>query len=698
MTRGRLIPWILRVAAVMAAVTAGVAFGMPVEFRFHAPSADSSVDPWARELWLAVTTPSGRQLRLPAYFVGDDVFAVRARPDEAGRFRAGPASETVGGATMPCPVAFVGPSEVEVTAATGMPSIVRDVQAGRYFRTSTGERFIPVGSNLAWSHGPWLPYYQNAFNAFGQAGLNWMRVWMSHWGQLNLDWLPPALGRSPPPGQLDARIGLHWDLLLDLAESKRVYVQLVLQHHGQYSTTTNSNWKDNPWNAANRGGFLRKPAEFFTSERARQVTRQKYRYIVARWSWSPAIFAWELFNEVHWVDPIKLEANEAIVAAWHNEMAAWIRSLDPYGHLVTTSTENLRSGCYDRTDFYQPHLYPAELIAAARTKPPGAAAERPVFYGEVGDDNMDAPEAVKKSGVSLVPPMWAGLFGDTRLPAQPWLGWDLIAQQRVAEAGAVARFIAGTGYAAQPELTGFSARTETVPRLPLRVVGYQVWQRRTPSVIDVPADGTLPVAFGEAPRALVGKPKSIADGFPGHVSYHFDFPVPSRVIATVTGLGAGSASLALEIDGKEVRRGEWSVNGGDRPTRAKPVELATEVPPGEHLLVVRNGGGEWVELNEVRFEGPGLEQPVIAGIGQRNDRFIAAWLWRRDGLYAVEPPAPIGGSLLLDDVPAGEWRLTWWDTIRGEPLAAARPLSHAGGRLVLPIPPIARHAAVVLTR
>ena len=43
-----------------------------------------------------------------------------------------------------------------------------------------------------------------------------------------------------------------------------IYFQLVVQHHGQVSTTSDSNWDANPYNAKN-GGFLKSPQEFFTN-------------------------------------------------------------------------------------------------------------------------------------------------------------------------------------------------------------------------------------------------------------------------------------------------------------------------------------------------------------------------------------------------------------------------------------------------
>ncbi len=41
----------------------------------------------------------------------------------------------------------------------------------------------------------------------------------------------------------------------------------MLFHHGPYSTTTDSNWHEHPWNVAN-GGFLADPTDFFVDPEA----------------------------------------------------------------------------------------------------------------------------------------------------------------------------------------------------------------------------------------------------------------------------------------------------------------------------------------------------------------------------------------------------------------------------------------------
>jgi len=115
---------------------------------------------------------------------------------------------------------------------------------------------------------------------------------------MNLDWVS---GTTLPIGSLSLDVARRWDATVAAAGEHGVYLQIALQHDGQYSSRTNPNWPENPWNKS-RGGWLQSPEDFFTDPRAIALTKAKYRYIVARWGYSPYILAWELFNEVEWTD------------------------------------------------------------------------------------------------------------------------------------------------------------------------------------------------------------------------------------------------------------------------------------------------------------------------------------------------------------------------------------------------------------
>lgn len=664
----------------------------PVRFEFTVPPAAAIAHPFARELWAEVVTPAGRTLLLPAFYVEPQVYAVHARPDEIGAYHIGRILETTRGQPA-TPVAATPRSATRVENQTRLrlPPIGLDPLRPGGFARADGRAFVPFGANVAWAPTPdVLGYYRATFAAFAAANLNWMRVWMVHWGRTNLDWVRPEDGAPVRPGGIDPAVAARWDALLAAAEEHGVYLQIALQHHGQFSTTVNPSWADNPWNAANPGGFLRSPSDFFTDPNARLFTALKYRYIVARWGWSPAVFAWELFNEVHWVDALKLEHHEAAVARWHDDLAQFLRSVDVYAHLITTSTENLRSPIYARMDFLQPHLYSANLTAAARTFAPRRADDtRPVFYGEFGDDHLRLPEAVRKSGLVEPPAVWASLLGRGTLPAQAWEGWKLRDLDRLGEIGAVHRFVALSGWAREQDLQPFSAAVECPAHAPLTLAGAQQWQRRPARDFTLPLDGREPLELGDWPATFATPESTATDGFPCRGTFHATFPHDVTLRIAIAGVAEKGGGLRVRVDGATAATAAWKHDD------AFPATLAVPLRAGAHTITLENSGvADWVQVSETDL---GVTAPVLAALGRRNDRFIALWVRHRTNIYSLAPEPAVPGTLLIDDVPAGTWTVTWWDTAKGTP-APAITLPHAGGRLRLSTPPISRHAAVVLVR
>ena len=409
---------------------------------FDSRSPSRVITPLPGEVSATVETPAGKMLRVPAFWLEGPRFAVRVFGSEAGQYHLRSVEEYQGSAWVAHPLEDVEEKRDPVLMPAGRSFVSIDPQHPQHFAFDDGRRFVPVGGNIPWLLSPedslekrLIPYYQKRFEQFANAGLNWARIWMAHWSRLNLDWLEEDLVDQPEPGWLVQDVAENWDRIIASAESTGVYIQMVLQHHGQYSTETNPKWAFNPWNGAFPNGFLEKPADFFTSERARQLSKQKYRYIIARWGYSPAVLAWELFNEVHWVDAIRYDFNEAAVANWHSEMADYIRSIDMHNHLITTSTEQIASPIYARMDFVQPHMYPMNMLDNMRhIDPVYDSLSKPVFFGEYGDDHLNLSEEQKQNASAVVPPVWAGLMGTLPLPPQPWFMDDLIEAGRLGRA------------------------------------------------------------------------------------------------------------------------------------------------------------------------------------------------------------------------------------------------------------------------
>jgi hypothetical protein len=124
-----------------------------------------------------------------------------------------------------------------------------------------------------------------------------------------------------------------------------------------------------------------------------------------------------------------------------------------------------------------------------------------------------------------------------------------------------------------------------------------------------------------------------------------------------------------------------------------PVVLEFPVAKGRRTLLLEDPGPDWIGIAEI---DTGLDQPALALIGRRNERFIEAWIWNRAGLYALGQPKPVAGTAAIDNVAAGTWKVTWWDAARGAP-SGTLVVKHPGGTLRLETPPIGRYAAVALS-
>ena len=125
----------------------------------------------------------------------------------------------------------LNPTAFTVTGAPEAGFIARDPSHPTRFAFDNGAVYYPLGNDVPWRSGPNadVPDY---LTQMGAAGENWARVWMCHWDGKNLDW--PAV-----PGNLAAlnlNVARHWDAIIDSAEKNGVYLQITLQHHGQYST------------------------------------------------------------------------------------------------------------------------------------------------------------------------------------------------------------------------------------------------------------------------------------------------------------------------------------------------------------------------------------------------------------------------------------------------------------------------------
>jgi hypothetical protein len=168
---------------------------------------------------------------------------------------------------------------------------------------------------------------------------------------------------APGLGRYYSKTAKRLDEIFNLSEEKGMYIMLVLDYHGIFKSEvdiwgSDAEWRTNPYNAAN-GGPCENPVDFFTNAKAKKIYKNKLRYLVARWGYSTKLACWELWNEidnvVEWQD-----VPAVAIVSWHKEMTKYLKQVDPYRHLISTSISHREMTDLweiENIDFSQHHLY-----------------------------------------------------------------------------------------------------------------------------------------------------------------------------------------------------------------------------------------------------------------------------------------------------------------------------------------------------
>lgn len=240
----------------------------------------------------------------------------------------------------------------------------------RHFEHDDGSPWFPIGHNIRspyderanWRF-PWRQRwpegsaaYARYFRAMAKHGENFTEIWMAPWS-LGLEWTPLYPGYHGI-GWYNLRNAWELDRVLEEAEGSGIYLNLVIHNHGKFGLLNDKEWADNPFNVE-KGGYLRRPDDYFTDVRAMESFRNLMRYIIARWGYSPHIMAWQLWSELDLTGSEYHSYRRPEVVEWHRVMGRAIKQMDPYDHLVTTHV------CGDYTHQHPPILELPEIDAAA---------------------------------------------------------------------------------------------------------------------------------------------------------------------------------------------------------------------------------------------------------------------------------------------------------------------------------------------
>jgi len=374
---------------------------------------------------MLLISPSGKKLVLPCYYEAgksgsDSKWKARFLPQESGKYSYSFELKKEG-------VNAGSSNKSTFTAKSGKAKGILHLHDNWTFRFDNGIPFRGIGENLCWEsraeddskffkalHEKEKYNYEYMLPSLVKHGGNYFRTWICSWN-LPLDWKNGINSRrySNSDEYFNPDAIRKMDRLVNLSDSLGIYMMLTLgegthdARHGRYATST---------------------PQFFVDAKAKAQYRNRLRYIVARWGYSASIGAWEFFNEI---DNVQFRnADHPIPAAdivqWHDEMSTYLKQLDPFHHLITTSIshrdlEGLNS--LKGIDFNQKHIYKHNRALPTTIVKYTQEFKKPYVIGEYGyeydwskDFNLFAAEMDSDFKRGL----WYGLFSPTPILPLSW--------------------------------------------------------------------------------------------------------------------------------------------------------------------------------------------------------------------------------------------------------------------------------------
>jgi hypothetical protein len=580
------------------------------------------------------------------------------------------------------------------------PGLLRVAGPGaRYVTFDNGKPLVLVGENMCWPGSAGVSDYDGWLRKLAAVGGNYIRVWMCPWA-FGIEW--DRLGRY----QQDRAQAL--DYVFALARKLGVHIMLCLDYHG-FLVENGGSWGGSPYRAA-AGGPCARPQEFMTNAAARALYKKRLRYLVARYGPYDNLLSWEFFNEVELIQ----DYNSQVVADWHQEMARYLRSIDPYAHILTTSYAgeggDPRVWSLPEMEYTQLHTYGGldkaeEVIFWSRHF---SRYNKPFLVGEFGvGGGGGESEDRDPTGLEIHNGAWAGVMGGTMGTAMTWW-WDYYVENgdMYRHWAPIAKFAGDIPPTARPVLDEDLSLTYADPNRPLTYDDVSIsptqgsWEPatfNTPQTFAVARDGSV---------ANVGNLAQVLHGVRNHPNLHnpatfeLDCAQPARFVTVLSGVsGYGGAKLKMSVDGKLLLDKDFPNPGTGTATLAQyDGPYAVDVPAGKHTVKVEDDGNDWCYVS-YRVEGyranvtPNCRAVGISAGGK-------AWLWVQNrqsnwGFWSRRrtDPTPIPASrLTLAGLPDGAYATEVWNPWTGA--VTAGEVRSEGGRLQVVLPGFLRDVAL----
>lgn len=460
-----------------------------------------------------------------------------------------------------------------------------EVAAGApYFVTDDGEDWTPIGQNdgIAWVD------LEGLYGNRDPGGVERYLLHLKANGVTCLRlMLEDAYGRhrylERPVGRFVPRMIKLWDRLFALCE--RLGLRILLTPFDTFWAWMR--WQRHPYNAAN-GGMVGSRAFWLTDPAFRDAIKARLTFAVRRWGASGALFAWDLWNEIH-----PAHGGDSV-----EHFVPFIADLA--GHV-----RDLETALYGRS-----HLQTVSLFGPELTWKP----------------HMDFASAIF---------------------CHPSLDFATI----------------------------------------------HIYEKGT---IDHPRDTVVPaLAMGRIVRESLA---TITDNRPFLDTEH----------GPIHGFNDLRITLPEAFDDEYFRHMQWAhlasggAGGGMRWPYRDPHRLTPGMRAAQRALAAFCAGVAWAAFRRRPLDITVSDAPAVAAMGCGDAGQAIVWCLRRDG---VGPDGrlrrdlpPVAPRLRFGGFASGRYELVFWDTLRGERIAASTADVDAEGALGVTTPPFVADLALSLRR
>ncbi len=558
-----------------------------------------------------------------------------------------------------------------------------------YLGFDNGEQYIPIGQNLAWQNtNPYLDY-KRWLESMGAAKANFMRLWLAAWG-VGIEWKVGTGGGYDGLKKYKQNNAWYIDYIIDKCKEQGIYMMFCINYHGQVSSTVNPNWNENPYNAAN-GGPCAQTWNFFDNTTAKNLHKNRLRYIVARWSYATNILSWELFNEVSYTDNYASTSVKTAVRDWHVEMAQFIKQKDPMKHLVTTSFGNEEDPVLwqkPEMDFTQNHAYTnatnIEGVLAEISRNNVKSYNKPTLNTEFGlNPSSSSLSTIDPNGIHIHNALWATALSGAMGAAGTWW-WDsyIEPQNLYYHFRPLSNFIATVQLKADNYKTTKATSTGGSSGGDLAIAPGSGWAASTSSNFTIDATGSISPSVTQLGVYLYGSVYNTQYRNPP--TFNINYTVSGQ-FQVKTGNSTGiSPSIAIYLDGNLI------VNN---TTVGINQTVSINVPAGQHTIKVDNLGKDWITISAYQFKGVDAALFNVYALKSADSKKAAGWIhnpkynWQDVGTSGM-PSAVSGVSATVENMLNGGYEVKFYDCATSSLLSTVSLAQATNGKLTFAVPAI----------